>query len=462
MIVFLTLIYVAVLALLVKFGVLKLNLFWKLSPILWMAFLLIALFVPMQWGAPSGKVNVYQYVVEITPNVTGEVIEVPVEGLTPLKKDDVLFRIDPQPYQAVVDQLTAQLENAKQNVERLKNSVVIAQSVVAKTQQQIDITKTQQASVSAGVSVAQATFNQAKADLEKSKSQLSSLDVQVASASREFDRLKSLREQNATTASDVDRAQVQYAGLTSQRDTAKLGVSIAEEGVVAAQAKLDAAQIDVLAAELSLKQLVETELPRVKASLRDAELAAGSMIGDEHTSVAAVRSQLQNAEYDLSETTVRAPSDGYVVANTLRPGQRVANLPFRSAMTFIDSKQTRLAVGINQYAMRHVEPGQRVEVTLKLHPGKVLTGMVEKIAWVTPQGQLAPSGHVPGAPTANQPAIPFGVVIQLNEDESIDIGNLPGGAVGSAAIYTNQVKSTHLIRRVMIRMDAWTNYVNPF
>ena len=42
--------------------------------------------------------------------------------------------------------------------------------------------------------------------------------------------------------------------------------------VAAAQAKLDAAQVNVRAAELYLKQLVETELLRAKASLRDADL----------------------------------------------------------------------------------------------------------------------------------------------------------------------------------------------
>tara|TARA_R110002049_G_scaffold4601_1_gene31653 strand:+ start:36253 stop:37641 length:1389 start_codon:yes stop_codon:yes gene_type:complete len=462
MIVFLTLLYVAALALLVNRGVVRLNLFWKLSPILWMLILLVTLFVPMQWGAPTGDVNVYQYVIEIVPNVTGEVIEVPVEGLTPLKKDDVLFKIDPEPYQAVVDQLTATLEDAKHNVERLKNSVTLAKTHLAKTQQQIDIAKTQQVSATAALTGSEAALRQAKTERERATNQLADLQVQVAAASREFERMKELESTGAGSASDVDRLEVQYTSLTSQRDAAKLSITSADDGVAAAESKVSAAKASVRAADLLLKQLIETEIPRVQAELRDAELAANSMIGDEHTSVAVAKSQLHKALFDLQKTTVRAPSDGWAMGVTLRPGQRVSNLPLRAAMTFVDAKQTRLVVGVSQYAMRHVEPGQPVEVTLKLYPGQIFTGEVEKIAWLTPLGQMAPGGNVPGAPVESQLAMPFGVVLKMDNNENIDLTRLPGGAIGSGAVYTNQAQATHLIRRVMLRMKAWMNYVSPF
>lgn len=37
--------------------------------------------------------------------------------------------------------------------------------------------------------------------------------------------------------------------------------------------------------------------------------------------------------------------------------------------------------------------------------------------------------------------------------------DLPGGAVGTPAIYTDRVSFTRVIRRVMLRMQAWTNYI---
>jgi len=66
MIAFLVLCYVAILATLVWLKVIKLNLWWKLSPLLFMLVCFFVLIFPLQWGAPSGTVNVYQYVIEIT------------------------------------------------------------------------------------------------------------------------------------------------------------------------------------------------------------------------------------------------------------------------------------------------------------------------------------------------------------------------------------------------------------
>ena len=64
----------------------------------------------MGWGAPQGPVLLVRNSVSIVPNVAGEVIDVPVEGNNPLKAGDVLFRIDPAPYEAQVNAIKAQLK----------------------------------------------------------------------------------------------------------------------------------------------------------------------------------------------------------------------------------------------------------------------------------------------------------------------------------------------------------------
>lgn len=412
--------------------------------------------------APAGQVNVYQYVVAITPNVSGEVVDVPVEGLKRLRKGDVLFQIDREPYQAVVDQLTATLEDTKQNVERLKNAVVIAQTVVTKTNQQIEIATSQQTAASAALTAAEAASRQAKTEREKALGLERDMETQVAAAEREFNRIKDLVERKVETKSALDRAEVQFTSLKSQQATARLNVTVAVDGVAASDAKVKAAESEFRTSQLMMEQLVKSESPRARASLRDAELAAGSLVGEEHTSIATAKAKLHKAQFDLKETTVCAPSDGWAVGVTLRPGQRVTNMPFKGSMTFVDAEQTRLVIGVSQFAMRHIKPGDGVEVSLKLYPGQILTGEVEKIAWVTPEGQLSPSGSVAAAPSAAISNRPFGVVVKLEENNSVDVTSLPGGAVGTAAVFTDQAKATHVIRRVMLRMNAWINFVNPF
>ena len=109
MIVVLLNVYLVLLFILVKLAIVPFNLFWKISPVIVLLGLIVGLFIPMGWGAPSGPVLVIRHSVQIVPNVAGEVIEVSVEPNKPIKANDVLFRIDPAPFQAQVGAIEAQL-----------------------------------------------------------------------------------------------------------------------------------------------------------------------------------------------------------------------------------------------------------------------------------------------------------------------------------------------------------------
>ena len=110
MIVVLLNVYLVILFLLVHFKIVPFNLFWKVSPVIVLLLLLVGLFIPMGWGAPQGSALVVRHSVAIVPDVAGEVLEVPIEPNKPLKAGDVLFRIDPVPYDSQVRALAAQLK----------------------------------------------------------------------------------------------------------------------------------------------------------------------------------------------------------------------------------------------------------------------------------------------------------------------------------------------------------------
>ena len=81
--------------------------------------LLLNIFAPS-----SSDVRVFKYTVPIVSQVRGRVIEVPVEeGNRLVKKGDVLFRIDPTPYQLDVNTLEAQLVNAQAGQRELRGVV---------------------------------------------------------------------------------------------------------------------------------------------------------------------------------------------------------------------------------------------------------------------------------------------------------------------------------------------------
>jgi multidrug resistance efflux pump len=78
--------------------------------------------------------RLFFYTTPIVPTVQGHVVEVAVEPNVPVKQGDLLFRIDPRPYQYAVDQKKAQLAEAEQNVHQLKASFTQAEAAVKKAQ----------------------------------------------------------------------------------------------------------------------------------------------------------------------------------------------------------------------------------------------------------------------------------------------------------------------------------------
>jgi multidrug resistance efflux pump len=116
MIVVLLNVYLVILFALVKLKIVPFNLFWKVSPVIVFLLLMIGLFIPMNWGAPQGSALVVRQSVQIVPNVAGEVLEVPVKPNQPLKAGDVLFRIDPAPYESQARAIEAQLKLQEQRL----------------------------------------------------------------------------------------------------------------------------------------------------------------------------------------------------------------------------------------------------------------------------------------------------------------------------------------------------------
>src|SRR5262245_16843253 len=96
---------------------------WKVAVVIFPVVAIAVMLLCLNIFAPTTTdVRVVNYVVPVVSQVRGRVIEVPVENNRPVKKDDVLFRIDPTPYQNEVSSLEARLvsEEAKVSADRAK------------------------------------------------------------------------------------------------------------------------------------------------------------------------------------------------------------------------------------------------------------------------------------------------------------------------------------------------------
>ena len=72
----------------------------------------------------------YAYTTPIVPQVKGKVLEVPVRENQSLKKVDILFKIDPQPYEFALQQSKSELAAAERGIELREGRTGARQTVV--------------------------------------------------------------------------------------------------------------------------------------------------------------------------------------------------------------------------------------------------------------------------------------------------------------------------------------------
>jgi RND family efflux transporter MFP subunit len=269
--------------------------------------------------------RVFQYVIPIVSNVSGQVIEVPSEPLVPMREGDVLFRIEPLPYQAAVDRFEASIEQAR---------------------------------------------------------------AQQRLAQIEVDRNRALVKRSAAAQRDLDRW--------------------------------------------------NAELDGAKAAIKS------------------LQAQLANAQWELDQTTVRAPHNGHIVNLQVRPGVAVRTFVATPAISYISDEIKEVVASFSQSSVRRLQVGDPAEMVFALFPGEVFSGTVTHLIKATGTAQLGASGSIPvmsGAPAAGR----YAVRIRLDEPAALD--RLPQGASCSVAVYTNVGKPFHVISKVAMRMNAWMAYL---
>jgi multidrug resistance efflux pump len=208
-------------------------------------------------------------------------------------------------------------------------------------------------------------------------------------------------------------------------------------------------------AETSLKSL-QADLAATRAQEAQVRSLLTATVDDDQAEVAQIRAQLESAKWDLSQTTVVAPADGVVINLQLRPGSIVTPLLQNPAMSFVENDYQVVAL-FDQNELRMVAPGDEAEIALKTIPGKVLKAQVVSIVWAQGQGQLTPNGLLPL--TGAEPTPPGRFAVKLALDAGQGDVFLAAGARGHAAIYTDHLEEIQILRKVILRVNSYVNYL---
>jgi multidrug resistance efflux pump len=171
---------------------------------------------------------------------------------------------------------------------------------------------------------------------------------------------------------------------------------------------------------------------------------------------------LDTAEFELDQTTVRAPTDGYVTQMSLRPGMRAMAMPLRPVMIFVHKESLYFVGWFRQNSMLRLTAGDDAEVAFDGIRGRVFSGKVVAILPALAEGQVQPTGNL-----INLMAAPFpgriGVRIEITDPEFEAFRDIvPGGAFAQAAVYSKHLHHVAIMRKILLRMSSWMNYLFPF
>lgn len=298
----------------------------------------------MNYNHPYSEMARNYYVsTPIVPLVKGRVVEVPVQANQPVKKGDVLFRIDDEPFRLKVESLTARVES---NREHLK-----------------------------------------------------SIEARLRSAKLDRDRAKELMQRNVGKQRDLDVSQANVDDIVAQID-------------------------------------------QQKATLND------------------LQAQLLEAKYQQAQTVVYAPSDGHVVQLALRPGMIATPFMYRPVMTFIHQNDTAYVGWFWQNSMQRLAVGDEAEVVIDGVPGKIFKGKVTAVVPAIAAGNVQANLGLLDQTTAVRPGrLP--VVISITDPEWAKYQVIAGSS-GQAAVYTHYFHHVSVMRKILLRMASWMNYIFPF
>jgi multidrug resistance efflux pump len=175
-----------------------------------------------------------------------------------------------------------------------------------------------------------------------------------------------------------------------------------------------------------------------------------------------LQAQLNIAQFELDNTTVRAPGDGMVVHVSLRPGMMATRLPLRPSMVFIPAETQYFTAWMRQNSQLRLQLGDEAEVAFDGIPGKVFEGKVKNVLPVIGEGQVQPSGTLISY-TGSPPAGRVPVVIEITDPDYEQYrAVMPGGSYGQAAIYSTHFHHVAIMRKILLRMASWMNYIFPF
>jgi multidrug resistance efflux pump len=196
------------------------------------------------------------------------------------------------------------------------------------------------------------------------------------------------------------------------------------------------------------------QLQSARAQQQSARASFESSIGGVNTTAVQTHAQLDDAKWELEQTTVKAPSEGYASVVALAVGARA--LQARAAMSFVVESDISIVGTFSQNGFRTIKPGARVELVFDNDPGRIYEARITEIPEGVGQGQIAVSGTLARVGSIGGTSA-YPAVISLPADANRSILRL--GTSGTATVFAENAGPIGLIARIVLWVQSYVAYL---
>ncbi len=345
----------------------------------------------LQWETrpQTDDASVRANFVGIAPQVSGHIVELRVRDNQQVREGDVLFIVDPRPYEIAVARARASLALTRKEVDGLRKGVSTADAGVARAAAQLNASAADIVRREADPVAADAEIARLEAQRVASEAGWHSAKAELRNAEGHLARLEPLLPEKFVTEDRVDEARTRRISAAMVAEQARTSVLAADAALDEARAKKKAA-VATLAAARAQHLATEAALQQSRSERGRAEDMVGQL-ADMNARVAAAEAALHSAELDLEYTRVRAPFSGRVVNLNISIGAFARS--GTEVFTLVDTGTWYVMANFRETQLRHIPAGAPVDLYLQSHPGRRFRGTVVGLGWaVLPENGTSVNG----------------------------------------------------------------------
>ncbi|MCU1319472.1 MAG: secretion protein HlyD family protein [Edaphobacter sp.] len=311
--------------------------------------------------------SVWANYIEIAPEVSGRLVELPIKDNAFIKKGDLLFVIDPRPYEYSLQQALSDQRALEEQIVDQRRRIAAQNSAVQAAGAAVSLSKT-------GIQTAGSNIEAAHAAVTRAQAAATAAEAQLRLATNNYHRIEPLLQKQYVTVEQVDQANTAVRVAQGSYDEAQAALVQAQAQLSQATLRQEEANSQSAESQAKLGQAVHT-IDRVETpeSQRPARTA-----------------KVDSARLDLERTGVVAPFDAYVTNMNISVGAYAH--PGTPIFTLIDTRAWYVIANYRESKLKNIPLGAHVDVYLMGHPNRRFNGHVESIGF----GVFPEDGKVSG------------------------------------------------------------------